>query len=169
MIYPESFYSGKIATFFVAKRQNVNLIKFGGGFMLNITLKWHGPYSLERIENKVMAYEYGIYAIYQFYRSSEKLLYIGKTSRDFVTRLKEHFWLNGVNGQVKVRLGVIQLEDGQFSSKRLGDVESLLIAFHSPPENTTNTIYYYGREKLAVLSTGRRGQIQPRVSTDDFE
>lgn len=138
--------------------------------MQNVILKWYGPYDLQRIESKDVVYEHGVYSIYRVYNNNEKLLYIGKTSRNFLTRLKEHVWLHNVRGQIRVRLGIIQLEDGQrFSSKRLGDVESLLITWHSPPENTTNANYYYGRKKLTIVNIGRRGQIEPKVSTDDLE
>jgi len=135
------------------------------------TLKWHGPYDLFDIEHKDIAYEYGIYAIYQLYRDQEKLLYIGKTSRAFITRLNEHlYWLNDLRGQLKVRLAVIELDNNQrYSKKRLGDIESLLISWHSPPKNTINVNYYYGREKLTVLNIGRRGQIVSKVSTNDLE
>jgi hypothetical protein len=80
------------------------------------------------LENNNIAYDFGIYSIYQFFGEHEKLLYIGKTTRDFLTRLNEHlYWLNNIRGKLKIRLGVIQLEDGQrFSNKRLSDVESLL-------------------------------------------
>ncbi|HJV45276.1 MAG TPA: GIY-YIG nuclease family protein [Bacillota bacterium] len=136
-----------------------------------VTLKWHGPYNFSLIENRDIAYEYGIYSIYQIFGGRENLLYIGKTTRDFMTRLNEHlYWMNKVRGTLKIRLGVILLEDGQrFSRKRLSDVESLLITWHSPPENTTNAIYYYGRENLTILNIGRRGHIAPRVSTDDLQ
>jgi hypothetical protein len=141
---------------------------FGGTIMEKITLHWYGPYDLSNIENHDVTYENGIYAIYRIWGNSQKLLYIGKTERNFIDRIKEHYrnWVGDLRGKVKVRFGILELDKGKrFSKKRLADVESLLILKHQPPENEKSKSFYYGRKKLEILNTGRRGLVDRKVST----
>lgn len=136
-----------------------------------VKLKWHGPYDLSLLEYRDSAYEFGIYAISHNVRGKERLLYIGSTIREFLTRINEHSkWLINIRGPLKVRVATIDLQERQrFSQKRLADVEALLITSHAPSENTINYTYYYGRDKLTVVNIGRRGKISPRVCTVDLE
>lgn len=136
-----------------------------------VTIKWSGPYGLHRLNKYDISLNKGIYAIYQVIRGRERLLYIGKTSRCFLTRINEHhYWLQDLKGECRIRLGVIESGNHQrFSQKKLDDIESLLITWHAPSENTTNSNYYYGRHRLTVLNIGRRGSIKKQVCTDDLE
>lgn len=137
-----------------------------------ITIKWHGPYKLDYLQNYELSYLNGVYAIYRVWGNCESLLYIGKTERGFEKRLSEHYkdWLFNVRGQIKIRLGLPCCEEGKhLSSNKLSHIESLLISWHEPPENTVSKTRYYGRENLTVINTGRRGALHQRICTDDYE
>ncbi|KNB70127.1 GIY-YIG nuclease family protein [Brevibacillus reuszeri] len=134
-----------------------------------ITVNWYGPYSLDEFDQYEISLRKGIYAIYRVYGGKEKLIYIGKTTRSFYQRMREHKrdWLWNIRGQLQVRVGLLEfVEKQRYSDRKLADVEALLIVTHAPPENTTNAQYYYGREKLRVVSKGKRGEIRRLVSTE---
>ena len=140
--------------------------------MTNVIVRWFGPYNLNNFYQKEVALNIGIYAIYRVYGQKESLLYIGKTRRNFMQRITEHNkdWLWNVNGQIKIRLGLLEVPNGgRYSLKKLTDVESLLILWHAPKENTTSKVYYRGRFDLEVINTGRRGLIDRKVSAIDLE
>ena len=52
--------------------------------METVTLKWYGPYNLERALLPDVVYEKGIYLITRKWGESEKLLYIGQTKRSLI-------------------------------------------------------------------------------------
>jgi len=134
--------------------------------MTTVHIKWYGAYGLDNFYTKEIALYSGIYAIYRIYGEKETLLYIGKTSRTFWQRISEHQkdWLWNVKGKIKIRVGLLQFPDGgRYSARKLADVESLLILWHLPKENTTSTGYYWGRFDLEVINIGRRGLLDKRV------
>lgn len=137
--------------------------------MENIIIDWHGPYKIENLGKHDIAYQYGLYTISRVWGNNESLIYIGKTERNVVTRIKEHNkeWLNDVWGQLKVRVGILNFEfNKNFSSDKLSDVESLLIVTHIPKNNYSNTVNYNGRRNLTVTNSGRRGALMARVDAD---
>ncbi len=74
------------------------------------------------------------------------------------------------SGQIRIRIGLLEYpEGGRYSDKKLADVESLLILWHTPIENTTSSIYYRGRINLEIINIGRRGLIDKKVSALDLE
>lgn len=133
------------------------------------TVKWYGPYNYDRSYLPDSAYETGIYAVTRIWGNSESLVYIGSTKRCLCQRIGEHdWWLSELRGILHLRYGIVELLPGQrFSLKRLKDIESLLISWHQPKENTVNYNYYYGRE-LRVINSGRRGPLAKEVSTLDM-
>ncbi|MGD6844695.1 GIY-YIG nuclease family protein [Bacillus infantis] len=140
--------------------------------MTTVHIRWYGAYGLENFYNREIARYSGIYAIYRVYGEKETLLYIGKTSRPFWRRISEHQrdWLWNVKGKIKIRVGLLEFPNGgRYSVKKLADVESLLILWHLPRENTTSTGFYWGRVELEVINLGRRGLIDRKVSTNDLE
>ncbi len=139
--------------------------------MTTVHIRWFGAYSLDDFYNREITLNKGIYAIYRVYGGKETLLYIGKTKRSFMQRINEHNkdWLGNVRGQIKIRLGILEFPNGgKYSEKKLADVESLLILWHSPVENTKSLEYYRGRVKLEVINMGRKGLIAKKVSTEDL-
>jgi hypothetical protein len=140
--------------------------------MTIVNVRWYGPYSLDSYYNKDISLSSGIYAIYRVFGGKETLLYIGKTSRDFFSKISEHdkHWLWGVKGDIKIRLGLLEFPNGgKFSLQKLSDVESLLILWHKPKWNTSSTVYYRGRFNLEVNNLGRRGFLDKTVSAYDLE
>ena len=140
--------------------------------MEEIVIKWSGPYNLQNIEKHPVSESFGIYTFTRLWGGNETLLYIGKTERDFARRMKEHqdTWIHRVGGQIRVRFGVLEMSDGRhYSSGKLAEIESLLIAWHKPRENTSSVNYYYRREGLRAINTGRRGPLKRQVCSDrDF-
>lgn len=139
--------------------------------METVTVQWHGPYSVHSLPQYDVSYEKGLYVVSTVTNGKERLLYIGKTTRSFHARLKEHrYWLDAIRGQCRIRLGKMLTGSGlRYSQKRLADVEELLIVSHAPKWNTKSMHYYYGRDKLTVLNIGRRGLLYRRVTTEDLE
>ncbi|HDX9577692.1 TPA: GIY-YIG nuclease family protein [Bacillus pseudomycoides] len=136
--------------------------------MTTVNIRWFGAYDLDSLDGKQIIMNKGIYAIYRVYGGKETLIYIGKTKRNFLKRLKEHNkdWLWKVRGEIRIRFGVLEFPNGgKYSEQKLADVESLLISWHEPVENTQSTKYYYGRPNLEVINEGRRGLIDKKIST----
>jgi hypothetical protein len=140
--------------------------------MTTVHIRWFGAYALESLNTKELALKSGIYAIYRVYGEKETLLYIGKTSRSFLHRLSEHNkdWLWNVKGRIIIRVGLVEYPNGgKYSVKKLADVESLLIHWQTPTENTTCTVFYRGRFDLEVINLGRKGLIDKKVTALDLE
>ncbi|NMC32397.1 MAG: GIY-YIG nuclease family protein [Veillonellaceae bacterium] len=136
-----------------------------------ITINWTGPYKMDNICYYERTYQGGIYAISRIWGSNESLLYLGRTERNFATRINEHQkqWLSEVSGQIKLRFGILQYSEGKkASSSKLNDAEAMLINWHKPTYNIMCKNYYYGRDKLVLINMGRKGQLADRISTDDF-
>ncbi|CDX00844.1 GIY-YIG catalytic domain [Desulfitobacterium hafniense] len=134
--------------------------------MQSITIKWCGPYNLERVHLSNQASENGIYIISRLWGTSETLLYIGRTKRQFQQRIKEHnYWLTQYRGQIKVRFG--RIEGNTISEDLLADAESLLIILTETVENTSNLYSYSGRS-LTINNIGRRGTLAKTISSDDL-
>jgi hypothetical protein len=141
------------------------------GEMEAIKINWHGPYDINNIGNYDVSNSIGIYAVYRVWGGKESLLYIGKTERSFLNRITEHHkeWVGNVRGQIRLRFGTLEFEQGKhYSSKKLSDVEALLIILNTPSENTMCRYNYFGREGLTVINAGRRGLIKQRVSTEEL-
>ncbi|MED2737701.1 GIY-YIG nuclease family protein [Bacillus toyonensis] len=137
--------------------------------MTTVNIRWSKPSSLEDLHTNPLALQKGIYAIYRLYGGKETLIYIGKTTRSFNERLNEHYndWLHTVRGQVFIRMGILEYPDrGRYSSQKLSDVESLLIVWHAPQQNTMSSVYYRGREELIIKNKGNRGLVAKTVSAD---
>lgn len=140
--------------------------------MEEITITWYRLYKIQNIDKYDIAYKTGIYAIYRVFGNNETLRYIGQTERSFVNRINEHAkeWLYRYRGRLYVRFGVLSFEPGKkFSSKKLDDVESLLIKCCRPRENTSNYKNYCGRENIKIVNNGRYGLIPKIISTDMLE
>jgi len=136
--------------------------------MQTITIEWHGSYNIERINLCALASDKGIYAISRIWGDTETLLYIGRTKREFQSRLREHdHWLKLYRGQIKVRLGQMVSHNGVFSERLLADAESLLIIWNETVENTSNVNTYSGRA-LTINNVGRRGLLAKRISSEDL-
>ncbi len=75
--------------------------------MTIVQIRWFGAYNLvNSFFDKNISLNRGVYAISRIYRGKETLLYIGKTKRSFLQRIREHnkIWLWNI--QDKLELGL---------------------------------------------------------------
>ncbi|TKI95787.1 sodium:proton symporter, partial [Bacillus wiedmannii] len=54
-----------------------------------VHIKWYGLYSLNDFYNREEAFKKGIFAISRVYDKKETLIYIGKTKRSFIQKIRE--------------------------------------------------------------------------------
>ncbi|PFE15254.1 sodium:proton symporter [Bacillus cereus] len=135
-----------------------------------VHIKWYGSYSLNDLYNREEAFKKGIFAISRVYAKKETMLYIGKTQRHFIQKIRE---LNNDcfcdESELKIRLGIIEFPSGEsYSEKKVKQIKSLLILRHTPLENDTSLVYYRRPFDLKILNKGRRGLIVKKLSTGDL-
>ncbi|WP_439873341.1 sodium:proton symporter (plasmid) [Bacillus mycoides] len=135
-----------------------------------VHIKWYGSYSLNDLYNREETFKKGIFAISRVYAKKETMLYIGKTQRRFIQKIRElnNDWFCD-ESELKIRLGIIEFPSGEsYSEKKVKEIKSLLILRHTPLENDTSLIYYRGSFNLKILNKGRRGLIVKKLSTGDL-
>ncbi|PGA89587.1 sodium:proton symporter [Bacillus toyonensis] len=135
-----------------------------------VHIKWYGSYSLNDLYNREETFKKGIFAISRVYAKKETMLYIGKTQRRFIQKIRElnNDWFCD-ESELKIRLGIIEFPSGEsYSEKKVKEIKSLLILRHTPVENDTSLIYYRGPFNLKILNKGRRGLIVKKLSTGDL-
>lgn len=135
-----------------------------------VHIKWYGSYSLNDLYNREEASKKGIFAIFRVYANKETLLYIGKTRRHFIQKIRElnNDWFCD-ESELKIRLGIIEFPSGEsYSEKKVKEIKSLLILRHTPLENDTSLVYYRGKFNLKIINKGRRGLIAKKLSTGDL-
>ena len=140
--------------------------------MEKVTIVWSGPYSIDSARNRFRGWEdFGIYMITRKWGEKERIIYIGLVYwRTFADRIAEHErdWLWALRGQIRVRVGKIQLKRGKkHSIKRTEDIENLLIYAYQPEYNEKGKAGYYGRE-IEVVNRGRRGPLDEIVYSEDY-
>ncbi|PDY77388.1 sodium:proton symporter [Bacillus cereus] len=135
-----------------------------------VHIKWYGSYSLNDLYNREEAFKKGIFTISRVYAKKETMLYIGKTQRHFIQKIRElnNDWFCG-ESELKIRLGIIEFPSGEsYSEKKVKEIKSLLILRHTPLENDTSLVYYRRPFDLKILNKGRRGLIVKKLSTGDL-
>ncbi len=134
--------------------------------METLRFRWHGPFTIDEARDFREYEDYGLYAITRIWENTETLHYIGMTYwQDFGNRLTQHnWWLSNIRG-ARVRVGYLELKQGQRTSeKRIKDAENLLIWCLEPPENTQNIRTYSGRD-LALINLGKKGPIPRNIDS----
>lgn len=119
---------------------------------------------LENIDNARLKEYNGVYAISRVWGEKtstpqqEKLLYIGKTERNFEQRIFEHTQhkLADKRGNMYVRFGIIQNE---FTPEVLDDIESALIYGLKPKWNLSKIKEYTYKSDyfVYIINEGYRG------------
>ncbi|MEI2317010.1 sodium:proton symporter [Bacillus paramobilis] len=135
-----------------------------------VHIKWYGLYSLNDFYNREEAFKKGIFAISRVYAKNETLIYIGKTKRSFIQKIRElnKDWAFD-ESELKITLGIIELPSGEsYSEKKVKEIKSLLILRHTPVENNTSLLYHRGQLNLKIINKGRRGLIVKKISTGDL-
>ncbi|ARJ25597.1 sodium:proton symporter (plasmid) [Bacillus mycoides] len=139
-------------------------------FIETVHIKWYGMYSITDFYNREEASKKGIFAISRVYAKNVTLLYIGKTKRSFIQKIRElnKEWLCD-ESELKITLGIIEFPSGEsYSEKKVKEIKSLLVLRHTPLENETSLLYYRGKFNLKIINKGRRGLIVKKLSTGDL-
>ncbi|CFQ51010.1 GIY-YIG nuclease family protein [Yersinia aleksiciae] len=146
---------------------------------------WEGPYSLDTItqdRGRYIVKEW--HCLYQIYGDHPTygrgvLLYIGKTERDIVRRLSEHYSrFSNQCDEVKVFLASFgeftswkEMRDGNYDpvskdNTELKAIESLLIYAHQPAYNIMLlSSNQFENLNFRIFNTGRRKSLMPEIST----
>lgn len=139
-------------------------------FIETVHIKWYGLYSINDLYNREEASKKGIFTISRVDAKNETLLYIGKTKRSFIQKIRElnKEWLFD-ESKLKITLGVIEFPSGEsYSEKKVKEIKSLLILRHTPLENETSLLYHSGKFNLKIINKGRRGLIVKKLSTKEL-
>ncbi|PEC86572.1 sodium:proton symporter [Bacillus cereus] len=139
-------------------------------FIETVHIKWYGLYSINDFYNREEASKKGIFTISRVNAKNITLLYIGKTKRSFIQKIRElnKEWLCN-DSELKITLGIIEFPSGEsYSEKKVKEIKSLLILRHTPLENETSLLYHRGKFNLKIINKGRRGLIVKKLSTEDL-
>ncbi|HDR7720048.1 sodium:proton symporter (plasmid) [Bacillus albus] len=139
-------------------------------FIETVHIKWYGLYSINDLYNREEASKKGIFTISRVDAKNITLLYIGKTKRSFIQKIREinKEWLFD-DSELKITLGIIEFPSGEsYSEKKVKEIKSLLILRHTPLENKTSLLYHRGKVNLKIINKGRRGLIVKKLSTKDL-
>ncbi|MEA5135572.1 MAG: hypothetical protein VB035_05475 [Candidatus Fimivivens sp.] len=137
-----------------------------------VTIHWSYPTMLENIYEHNIIENIGIYCIYRKFGNKMSLLYIGKTSYSFKSRIYAHEkqWLYELRGQFYIRFGKIQ-SPIQVNDALLEDVESALIYGVQPPYNEKKRNYYTNRTDyyVNIYNKGFRGDLPQIINAREQE
>ncbi len=129
-----------------------------------IKINWSYPVLYSNIFSSDMINEKGLYYFSRKFGGKETLIYIGKTSNSFYSRLHSHkYWINEYRGKVFVRLGTI-VSPKIYDDSIITDMESALIYEMKPFENTDKINGYYYVNECKIINTGYRGLLPCVIS-----
>lgn len=135
-----------------------------------ITIEWSYPIEINSILEKESMNDIGIYYISRKFGEKQSILYIGKTTYNFRSRLQSHkeYWLDTYKGKKYVRLGRI-ISPKNISEQELkvliNDAERTLIFYLSNVEkcqlvaNIASTKSTNFDNILKIKNIGYRGQL----------
>ena len=139
-----------------------------------ITIKWSYPKEIDNVIVSDEANGIGIYYISRMFGDKETLLYIGKSTASFRSRLENHKteWLDSYRGAKYVRLGTI-VEPKNLSAYDMAgyinDAEKTIIFYmkeiekHELKANVTSTRSTYVIEDLIINNIGYRGELPKQL------
>lgn len=139
-----------------------------------ITIKWSYPREFDKVLSSEQAKHIGIYYISRVFGGKETLLYIGKTTASFISRLSDHKkkWLDNHRGTKYVRLGeIVEPKDMSVYDEAgyINDAEKTIIFYleqvlgNEIPENVTSTKSTYVVQDLIINNVGYRGELPKRI------
>ena len=144
-----------------------------GGARRVIRVEWEGTFSIDEVREMNNENDGpGLYQIYgrHLIYGSGILLYIGKSEKQLVTRVKQQHasWKSRKpwhqeDDEFLVRLGWLDYKGVDFR-KVLADVEAFEIFYHSPAYNEQYISTYHG-QSLIVVNEGQRGDLCYRLSS----
>ena len=135
-----------------------------------ITIQWSYPIEINHILQKECMNDIGIYYISRKFGENQSILYIGKTTYTFGSRLKSHKedWLDTYRGKKYVRLGRIISPKNILEEELkmlINDAERTLIFYLSNMEeyelkaNIVSTKSTNFENILKIRNVGYRGQL----------
>ena len=139
-----------------------------------ITIKWSYPKEFDIALASERMNDIGIYYISRVFGDKETLLYIGKTTASFGSRLKDHKakWLDDYRGTKYVRLGeIVEPKDMSVydTAGYINDAEKTIIFYLTQiqeqelPANVTSTNSTYPLQDLIINNTGYGGDLPKRL------
>lgn len=135
-----------------------------------ITIEWSYPVEINSILQKECMNDIGIYYISRKFGEKQSILYIGKTTYSFWSRLESHkeYWLDSYRGKKFVRLGRI-IRPSNISEQELkeliNDAERTIIFYlsnideHELVANVVSTKSTNFDNILKIKNSGYRGQL----------
>lgn len=144
--------------------------------MLDIHIRWEGPYSVEEAKGFKSTSDYGLYQFYgeHILYGQDSLLYFGKAERrTFGERLSEHNWHLWTSSNVSIYVGRVcsknALEIKEWW-RQIDLAERIILQSHNPSFNCSNlnTIGHKGTD-TRVLNWGVRRQLLPEVTVSRWE
>lgn len=135
-----------------------------------ITIEWSYPIEINSILQKECMNDVGIYYISRKFGKKQSILYIGKTTYNFRSRLESHkeFWLDTYRGKKFVRLGKIvspkNISEDELK-ELINDAERTIIFYlsnideHELIANISSTQTTQFDNTLKITNIGYRGQL----------
>ena len=135
-----------------------------------ITIDWSYPIEINNILQKESMNDIGIYYISRKFGEKQSILYIGKTTYSFKSRLESHKanWLDTYKGQKYIRLGRI-VSPKNISEEELktliNDAERTIIFYlsnldeHELVANVVSTRFTTFDYTLKITNIGYKGQL----------
>jgi predicted GIY-YIG superfamily endonuclease len=136
---------------------------------LIIKVKWSYPREFENAKETELSYEgFGVYCISRKFGGKESIIYIGKTTRQFRDRLRDHSskWLNNYRGEKIVRFGTIT-QPRTVTVEIINDVESAIIYEIEPIHNTDKINKYTFSETYKIINEGFKGQLPKEMDINN--
>ena len=139
-----------------------------------ITIEWSYPIEVNSILQKDCMNDIGIYYISRKFGEKQSILYIGKTTYSFLSRLGSHkeYWLDTYRGKKYVRLGRI-ISPKNISEEELkeliNDAERTIIFYLSNIDeqelvaNVASTKSTNFDNTLKITNIGYRGQLPEEI------
>lgn len=135
-----------------------------------ITIEWSYPIEINSILQKECMNDIGIYYISRKFGEKQSILYIGKTTYNFKSRLESHkeYWLDTYRGKKFVRLGKIVSPKNiseEEMKELINDAERTIIFYlsnideHELVVNVVSTKSTEFDNTLKITNTGYRGQL----------
>ena len=145
-----------------------------------VKINWSYPREYDNdfngFENHPLANAKGLYCISRKWAGkNEKIIYIGKTTRSFKKRIKEHIekdiseWTK-VRGKFVIRLGSLDekdLEGFEEYNQVIEDIESALIFEVDPDCNRQKSKSYTRMYDLQIINMQYRGLITKEICNRD--
>lgn len=137
----------------------------------NITIKWDYPIEFSSILQKETMNDIGLYYISRKFGNKESMLYIGKTTYSFYSRLDTHnvYKIDKYRGEKYVRLGhIVSLKNisDEELKELINDAEKTIIFYISNLCNDCELIDNVDcrqtiscNNKLKIKNVGYRGQL----------